>query len=490
MKRCAIYTRVSTANQAEVEYNSCEAQRDKILSYVKSQEDLEVYKEYSDPGFTGADVDRPAMQELLKDISQRKIDMVLTYKIDRLTRSSKDFYTLIEFFEKYGVSFVSVSEHFDTSSASGRLLRNIMLTFAQFEREMTAERTKDKLLQRAEKGMWNGGYVPLGYKRENGKLLVNKGGARLVREIFERFVLTCSLKKTMDFAKEKEIKSSSAGSLITINGVAHILKNPAYIGKIRWNQKIYDWLHEPIILKELFDEAQSIFKTKVIKKRLYKEFMLTGLIKCCDCGSSMTSSFSNKPKRRYYYYKCYKVMREGKSVCSIKEVNAEKLEKFLIENLSRIAQDKHYIEHLAFKIAHESSGRSGLEPTEMWSKNLSARVSQVLMDFKNKIAGATQVEKCLIFKRTIKGIKFSKHEVEVTINIEDTTVLEACGLLGGQSGKSVAEMRAGAANSTTPACTGSSLLPNGSPARTRTWDIFVNSESLYQLSYRGKFALF
>ena len=129
IKKCAIYTRVSTNGQAELEYGSCEAQKDKILSYIKSQENLEVYKEYSDPGFTGSNIDRPALTELLKDIAARKVEFVMTYKIDRLTRSSKDFYALIEFFEKHGVSFVSVSERFDTSSASGRLLRNIMLTF-------------------------------------------------------------------------------------------------------------------------------------------------------------------------------------------------------------------------------------------------------------------------------------------------------------------------------------------------------------------------
>src|SRR3989338_2346580 len=157
-KKSAIYTRLPTAMQAEKEYNSCEAQKDKILSYIKSQEDLEFYKEYSDPGFTGSNLERPALNEMLSDIAQGRIQSVLTYKIDRLTRSSKDFYSLIEYLEKYNATFVSVTEHFDTSSASGRLLRNIMLTFAQFEREMTAERTRDKLAQRAQKGMWNGGY--------------------------------------------------------------------------------------------------------------------------------------------------------------------------------------------------------------------------------------------------------------------------------------------------------------------------------------------
>ena len=189
MKKCAVYTRVSTTMQAEKEYNSCEAQRDRMFSYIKSQEDLELYKENSDPAFSGSNIERPMLRELLKDIASKKIQVVLTYKIDRLTRSSKDFYQLIEFFDKHNVSFVSVSEHFDTSSASGRLLRNIMLTFAQFEREMTSERVRDKMLSRADKGLWNGGYMPFGYKKEAGQLLVDKGRAKIVREIFEKFVL-------------------------------------------------------------------------------------------------------------------------------------------------------------------------------------------------------------------------------------------------------------------------------------------------------------
>ncbi len=183
MKKCAVYTRVSTTMQAEVEYSSCEAQKDRILSYIKSQEDLEFFKEYSDPGFSGGDLDRPALKELLRDIEEKKVDEVLTYKIDRLTRSSKDFYGLIDHFEKFNVSYVSVTERFDTSSPSGRLLRNIMLTFAQFEREMTGERIKDKLEQRAIKGLYNSGPCPFGYRRVDTKLVSDKPSARTVKEL-------------------------------------------------------------------------------------------------------------------------------------------------------------------------------------------------------------------------------------------------------------------------------------------------------------------
>jgi len=161
---CAIYTRVSTDTQAEKEFSSCEAQEEKIRAFIKSQNNWKVFKVYSDPGYTGANLNRPALQELLEDIKQGKINIILAYKIDRLTRSPKDFYQLIEIFDKYKVDFISITERFDTSTPAGRLLRNIMLTFAQFERELASERTKDKMIQRANKGMWNGGIPPFGYK--------------------------------------------------------------------------------------------------------------------------------------------------------------------------------------------------------------------------------------------------------------------------------------------------------------------------------------
>ena len=147
--KAALYTRISTDSQAEVEFNSCETQEIKIRSFISSQSDIEVFKAYSDQGYSGASIDRPSLQEMLIDIQNGNIDLVISYKIDRLTRSPKDFYQLIELFEKHNVSFISVTERFDTSTPSGRLLRNIMLTFAQFERELISERIRDKMAERA-----------------------------------------------------------------------------------------------------------------------------------------------------------------------------------------------------------------------------------------------------------------------------------------------------------------------------------------------------
>lgn len=231
--KCAIYTRVSTDNQAEVEFNSCEAQESKIRSFIESQENMEIFQVYSDAGFTGANINRPALQAILEDVQQKKINLIIAYKIDRLTRSPKDFYQLIELLDKYGVDFISVTERFDTSTPSGRLLRNIMLTFAQFERELISERTRDKMLQRSQRGMWNGAKPPLGYKPENKKLIVNEDEAKIVYSIYEKYVtgvFVATIAKETDLPKGK---------------IALILRNPIYTGKLRYAGKIWQGIHKP-----------------------------------------------------------------------------------------------------------------------------------------------------------------------------------------------------------------------------------------------------
>ncbi len=461
MKNCAVYTRVSTTMQAEKEYNSCEAQRDKILSYVKSQEDLKIYKEYSDPGFSGSNLDRPGLNELLRDIAAGSVQAVLTYKIDRLTRSSKDFYGLIDFFEKYGVSYVSVTEHFDTSSPSGRLLRNIMLTFAQFEREMTVERIKDKMTQRAEKGMWNGGGRPFGYKSVNKKLAMDKKEAEIVRQIFERFVISGSLMKTIGFIKDSRFKDTYSKCPSSVGGVSFLLRNPLYVGHMRWADKLYQGQHEPIIAKELFDEAQSLTKEKQKNRKLYKEFLLSGLVRCADCGCAMTNSFTNKKEKRYYYYKCYKTTTEGKDACKIKEVSAPRLEEFVINELTRISKDSQYIENLSFKIAHESPYPSRFELKEELVKKLSNSISLSLSAFKNDVGRKPQVEKCLILRKTIQKIKYSKESLEVIISLGDAGSSPLGSAAVRQSGKRAARTRGAEANPTPRACIASSSFQYG-----------------------------
>ena len=292
---CAIYTRVSTDIQAEKEFSSCEAQEEKIKAFIKSQNNWKVFKVYSDPGFTGANLNRPAFTKMLDDIKQNKINLVISYKIDRLTRSPKDFYQLIELFEKHGVDFISVTERFDTSTPSGRLLRNIMLTFAQFERELASERTKDKMIQRAQKGMWNGGIIPFGYKTENKKLLINEKEAKVIHEIYEKFATLVSLSKVYTEIKEQGI-TDRKGNTFSKTEIDYILRNIVYTGKIKYTGKVFQGLHKPVISEELFNLTQDLRKKRKKHVRVYKDYTLAGLVKCRECASFMTPCRTDKKK--------------------------------------------------------------------------------------------------------------------------------------------------------------------------------------------------
>ncbi len=451
MKHCAIYTRVSTSMQAEKEYNSCEAQKDRIVSFIKSQEDMEAFREYSDPGFSGGDLDRPGLKALLGDIESGQIEVVLTYKIDRLTRSSKDFYALIEFFEKYNVSFISVTERFDTSSPSGRLLRNIMLTFAQFEREMTGERIKDKLEQKAKKGFWNGSVPPIGYKKIDRKLVIDTKKAPLVKMLFETFVKTGHFYDLLTLARTNDIRVHRTGSLITSSGLYYLLQNPIYIGKITWRGQYLPGVHEPIITEDLFLAAQDCIKEKPKKRRLYKEYILSSLVKCSECKSGMTNSFTNKKKRQYFYYRCVSVAKRGKDACSIKQVNTEKIEDFIFENLERISKDRPYLESLVFKMLRESLPFAGYELPAISEKKLVETVVHVLERYVSDYKFGTQVEKNLASKRAIQKIIFSREKLEVLINIEDTTSSRLAHELHRRTSLSVVGAREGAVNPAAPA---------------------------------------
>ncbi len=319
--KAAIYVRVSTDAQTEIEFNSLEAQEARIRSFISSQEEMGVYKIYADPGFTGANINRPGLQELLSDIVEGRIDVVISYKIDRLTRSPKDFYYLIEIFEKHNVSFISVTERFDTSTPAGRLLRNIMLTFAQFERELAGERVKDKMFERAKKGLYSGGVCPLGYTRLAKKLIIEPKEASVVKMIFDNYIETSSLFKTFGLLKNKNIKKRN-GKLFTKGDIAHILRKAVYNGKIVHLGKIYQGIHEPIISNEQFEQAQDIHgrKTKA-RCEPAKNFLFPGIVTCENCNTTMTPTYTNKirkgKRKRYYYYRCTSTLKKEWSSCNI-----------------------------------------------------------------------------------------------------------------------------------------------------------------------------
>ena len=449
---CAIYTRVSTDNQAEVEFNSCQAQAEKIKSFINSQENLLVYKVYSDAGFSGADLERPALQEMLRVIQENKINMVIVYKIDRLTRSPKDFYALIEIFENYKVDFISITERFDTSTPSGRLLRNIMLTFAQFERELTSERTKDKLLERAQKGMWNGGSVPFGYKVVDKRLVSDEQKSQKLKQIFAIFAESGSLANTYRFLKERQIFNDK-NLLFSKAHLQSVLRNPVYTGKMRFSGKIYQGTHQPLISEDLFNHVQTLHNEKQRKMRLYKDYLLTGLIRCAECNSAMTPAFTNKKRGRYHYYRCTKTFKQTWDSCSTRQINADRLERFVVDNLKRISLDTHYIDSSIFKLNFEALGvHKGLELSASCSPIDPKTVQKNLKDLVDYLEKASKIEQALIIKNYIKDILYSKESIQINMlchpqlidrqSIKNPAPLlnvQACGWVGAAASPTVQE---------------------------------------------------
>jgi site-specific DNA recombinase len=416
---CAIYTRVSTDMQAEVEFNSCEAQEQRIRAFIASQEGFKVFKVYTDAGFSGANLDRPAMQEMLKDIMAGSVDMVITYKIDRLTRSPRDFYQLIEHFEKYNAGFISVTERFDTSTPSGRLLRNIMLTFAQFERELASERVKDKIIQRALKGMYIGGQPPFGYKVEEGKLVLDPPRDEAVRLVYNVYAETRSIRQVVHLLKEKGFVTRN-GNPVSDAMVWHILNNITYTGRIIHKDKSYPGQHPAIITEDIFNYVRTMFKENPRRRTGdMPTSPFAGIIHCQECGSIMTSTYTDKGnkggRRRYHYYRCGKLPHEGWDKCSVRQISAERFHDMLYKNLLRISMDEAYLKNLVSAYNNQTKELQGLgfEPEQENGSLTPEKLIEIIKEFLTICARRTGMERILAIRRHLSGIKYSKKTIAV-----------------------------------------------------------------------------
>ena len=316
IRRCAVYTRVSTDHRLEQDFNSLDAQREAAEAYVRSQagEGWKLVKNgvFSDGGFSGGSMERPALQRLLDLIRSRSIDVIVVYKVDRLTRSLADFAKLVELFDANGVSFVSVTQSFNTTTSMGRLTLNMLLSFAQFEREVTGERIRDKIAASKKRGIWVGGVVPLGYRVEEKKLVVDEVEAAAVHLIFERYLALGSLSALQRELREKGIvtRSRILNSGRTIGGVpltngplAHLLANRVYLGEINHKGQSYPAEHPAIVPAELFEAVTATLaanRNGVRTKRASSGALLLGKL-FDDRGNPMTPSVTNKKGVRYRY---------------------------------------------------------------------------------------------------------------------------------------------------------------------------------------------
>jgi site-specific DNA recombinase len=353
--RCAIYTRKSTEEGLEQEFNSLDAQREAGELYIKSQkhegwECLET--KYDDGGFTGANMERPGLRRLLADIAAGKIDCVVVYKVDRLSRSLLDFARIIEIFDRHQVTFVSVTQSFNTASSMGRLTLNVLLSFAQFERDMISERTRDKMRAARRKGRWIGGKPILGYNVENTKLVVEPLESLRVQQIFDLYL---EMKSTLQVAKvlnergwrmkewiTKKGKTIGGGEF-NKNKVTAVLTNATYVGKIEYEGKFLIGLQEAIIKQDVFDRAQEILqqnsRTKKDQNQCKHNALLQGLLRCGACGCGMSHSYSKKGSKLYRYYVCHKAQKQGWASCPSPSLPAAEIEDFVIDQIRCVGQD-------------------------------------------------------------------------------------------------------------------------------------------------------
>ncbi len=313
--RCAIYTRKSTEHGLELEFNSLHAQREACEAYIKSQIHegwTALSKHYDDPAYSGGNLERPAVQRLLKDIEAGLIDVVVVYKIDRLTRSLSDFAKLVELFDKKAISFVGVTRQFNTTTSMGRLTLNVLLSFAQFERELSSERVRDKVAASRKKGKWTGGSVPLGYDTKNKKLVVNHGEADTVRMMFTRYRELKSFQRLIGELNDKGIVSKkrvTAGKIVggvpfTYGPLSYLLKNRTYLGETGHKDHWYPGEHEAIIDQTLFNSVQDLLKSNAVTRhhqRSDNQSLLRSLL-FDNRGNPMRPSFSTKRGVRYRFY--------------------------------------------------------------------------------------------------------------------------------------------------------------------------------------------
>ncbi len=356
--RCAIYTRKSSDEGLQQEFNSLDAQREAAEAYIASQKAegwVCLPERFDDGGFTGGNMDRPALQRLLADIDAGKIDCVVVYKVDRLSRSLMDFAKIVEVFERHNVSFVSVTQHFNTTNSMGRLTLNILLSFAQFEREIIGERIRDKIAASRQRGKWTGGTPILGYDvdRSNGspRLVINATEASRVRQIFDLYL---ELGALLPVVAELERRGWRNKVWTTRDGrrrgglsfdkcrLHSLLTNVLYVGKVTHKREVYAGEHEAVVSDDAFQRVQHQLarngRNGAVEGRNRLGALLRGLLYCKACDRVMSHTFTTRGNRRYRYYTCTNAAKRGRAACPTRSLPAAEVERAVVDQIRCIGE--------------------------------------------------------------------------------------------------------------------------------------------------------
>lgn len=393
--RCAVYTRKSTEEGLDKEFNSLDAQREACEAYIASQKPegwLLLPDRYDDGGFSGGTLERPALQRLIADIEMRRVDVVVVYKIDRLSRSLMDFAKLVEVLDRNSVTFVSVTQSFNTTTSMGRLTLNILLSFAQFEREVIGERIRDKFAASRKKGMWMGGFVPLGYDVKDRKLIVNKTEAAVVRMIFERFIKIGSATELVRRLRAEGIRGKQ-GKLVDKGYVYKLLNNRVYAGEAVHKGTAYPGEHQAIVDRALWDRVRTILQDSPRKRGAHTRAQTPALLKGLifgPTGRAMTPSHTRKADRLYRYYVSTDVLKRDAETCTVRRVSAAEIEGAVVNQLRSLLRTPEIIVR-TWRAARQSIGdvkeadvRQALERLDpLWDELFpaeQARIVQLLVD--------------------------------------------------------------------------------------------------------------
>jgi site-specific DNA recombinase len=346
--RCAVYTRKSSEEGLEQEFNSLDAQREACEAYVASQKPegwVLVPDRYDDGGISGATLERPALKRLLADIEAGRIDIVVVYKIDRLSRALMDFSQLVEVFDRNNVTFVSITQSFNTTTSMGRLTLNILLSFAQFEREVIGERIRDKFAASRKKGMWMGGFVPLGYDVMDRKLVVNKAEAETVRKIFQRFIKIGSATELVRALRAESI-CGKRGKLVDKGYVYKLLNNRVYVGEAVHKGTPYPGEHEAIIDRSLWDRVHAVLRESPRKRAAHTRAQTPALLKGLifgPTGRAMTPAHTRKGGKLYRYYVSTDVLKRDAEACTVRRIPAAEIESAVVDQLRRLLRSPEII---------------------------------------------------------------------------------------------------------------------------------------------------
>ena len=412
--RCAIYTRKSTDEGLEQTFNSLDAQREACEAYIKSQQHegwQAIDTHYDDGNYSGGNMERPALKHMLADIEAGNVGVVVVYKVDRLTRSLADFAKMVEHFDKYKVSFVSVTQHFNTTSSMGRLTLNVLLSFAQFEREVTGERIRDKIAASKKKGMWMGGIVPLGYKVVDRKLLIEESESVTVRKVFREFLRLGSVLRLEEWLRANNIRTRR-GNYFLRGPLYTMLRNPLYLGLIRHKTEIFPGEHVGIIDRVTWDKAQALLNENIqgnrSKVRLTQPSLFTGII--FDAGENRYSpTHSNKNGCRYRYYTSRAAIDKTERADSPARIPAPGLEEAVTERiLSFLNAPSELLAVLKNSLLDDENA-----PPSGFYTAVVERAAKMVKNWKPRLAP----DRCHFLKTVIERIVVQAEHIEIRLRL-------------------------------------------------------------------------